>query len=598
MSLFRYHLSQNRRRVILAPLTFAAVAVASAIIPASTQAQVLCLQNLSYVSSEDGPNEAVVRTGCEGNIATVPHDPNTLLRYASVAPDGHTVAMALGYPASPGFWELFVGDIAGGPATQVTFMGGDQSNPTWSPDSRTIGFYHDSERNPTATGAYTINLDTQTLTRIAPGLMTTDSPGFSPDGKMLAVPVSDPAQGGMWAMSTAQPATPFPVLTGISGGTPAFTPDSQYLVFAGATAATDSVGLWTTDLSGHAVQLTSDPLGDGNPTVSNDWTAYFPAARGTDTGEHIYSLWLGGNTIKAEISGPGRQIEPTAFGGQATARPSSFPPVSSPPPPPPPAPQYVALGDSFSSGEGVPPFDPSTDIKRIDECHRSTSAYPQLLARDANLNLVADRACSGAVIVDVIGEGRWPGEPTAQVSALTKQTSIVTISIGGNDIRFGDVLYDCVISNCVSRDSKKVDRWLALLRNNLPDVYRKIQSKTSSSTRIFAVGYPQIFPDPNITDVNRCADVSLRKGLRITAEEMTWIRKKAIALSAIVRAVAKSFPGGLYIDPMEPGRSTFPGHELCTQNSWFNGIENPTSYSFHPNALGQLAYAHLIETYL
>src|SRR4051812_25224334 len=60
---------------------------------------------------------------------------------------------------------------------------------------------------------------------------------------------------------------------------------------------------------------------------------------------------------------------------------------------------YVALGDSYASGGGDPPFDPGTDIPEgaeRDMCHRSTSAYPRRLKLDAGVILI-HRACSGAV---------------------------------------------------------------------------------------------------------------------------------------------------------------------------------------------------------
>ncbi len=39
---------------------------------------------------------------------------------------------------------------------------------------------------------------------------------------------------------------------------------------------------------------------------------------------------------------------------------------------------YVALGDSYSAGEGDRPYEPGTDTK-TNTCHRSEKAYPTMI---------------------------------------------------------------------------------------------------------------------------------------------------------------------------------------------------------------------------
>ena len=100
-------------------------------------------------------------------------------------------------------------------------------------------------------------------------------------------------------------------------------------------------------------------------------------------------------------------------------------------------PIYVALGDSYSSGTGTRSY-----INDGSNCLRSTKAYPSLIAaaRGYSLNF---RACSGEKIPDVVNN---------QLSALTSATNYVSISIGGNDAGFADVLTTCALpswmSNC------------------------------------------------------------------------------------------------------------------------------------------------------
>ena len=88
--------------------------------------------------------------------------------------------------------------------------------------------------------------------------------------------------------------------------------------------------------------------------------------------------------------------------------------------------KYVALGDSYSSGTGTRTFYES-------KCQRSVYAYPSLVAASKGYSLNF-RACSGAKVADVT---------SLQLSALSASTAYVTISVGGNDAGFADVMTTC-----------------------------------------------------------------------------------------------------------------------------------------------------------
>jgi hypothetical protein len=111
---------------------------------------------------------------------------------------------------------------------------------------------------------------------------------------------------------------------------------------------------------------------------------------------------------------------------------------------------YVAMGDSYASGEGLQ-SDATTYItpSNIDGCHRSVTAYPALVATSLNLNLGQFEtygsggfvACSGATSKDLLrGEN---GEP-AQLGALSSATRWVTLTAGGDDLHFSNVLLACL----------------------------------------------------------------------------------------------------------------------------------------------------------
>jgi GDSL-like Lipase/Acylhydrolase family len=111
---------------------------------------------------------------------------------------------------------------------------------------------------------------------------------------------------------------------------------------------------------------------------------------------------------------------------------------------------YVALGDSYSSGEGLQPSAPTyISPSNDDGCHRSVKAYPALVAASLNVNLGQFEtygsggfvACSGATSNDLLkGED---GEPP-QLNALSSETKWVTVTDGGDDLHFSNVLIACL----------------------------------------------------------------------------------------------------------------------------------------------------------
>src|SRR5271169_7069851 len=88
--------------------------------------------------------------------------------------------------------------------------------------------------------------------------------------------------------------------------------------------------------------------------------------------------------------------------------------------------RYVALGDSYSSGLGAGDY-----ISSSGSCDRSTNAYPEQWAAANSPATFTSAACSGATTADVL---------SGQVSALSVSTTLVSITIGGNDAGFSSVM--------------------------------------------------------------------------------------------------------------------------------------------------------------
>lgn len=222
------------------------------------------------------------------------------------------------------------------------------------------------------------------------------------------------------------------------------------------------------------------------------------------------------------------------------------------------APGYVALGDSYASGTGTRSY-----IADGTSCQRSTSAYPSLIAaaRGYALNF---RACSGATIPDVTG---------TQLSALSASTSYVTISVGGNDAGFADVLTECALPGWASDCNGAIDGAQAYVSTTLPSqlagLYSSIRSRAPIA-KVVVVGYPRIF---NGEDCNALTFFS-------PAEEAR-LNQTADLLNARL-ASAASAAGFSFANPT----SRFVGHAVCDADEWINGLSNPISESYHPKVSG------------
>ena len=222
------------------------------------------------------------------------------------------------------------------------------------------------------------------------------------------------------------------------------------------------------------------------------------------------------------------------------------------------APVYVALGDSYSSGTGTRSY-----IADGTSCQRSTAAYPSLIAaaRGYALNF---RACSGATVADVT---------TTQLSALTTATGYVSISVGGNDAGFADVLTTCALpgwmSNCNGAINTAQSFINATLPSRLSTLYSGIRSRAPYA-KVVVVGYPRIFMGE---DCNAFTWFS-------PAEE-SRLNQTADLLNSRLAAAA-SAAGFSFADPT----SRFIGHAVCDRDEWINGLSNPISESYHPKATG------------
>src|SRR5690606_33667950 len=111
--------------------------------------------------------------------------------------------------------------------------------------------------------------------------------------------------------------------------------------------------------------------------------------------------------------------------------------------------RVVIMGDSFSSGEGAGDYHPETNRRGFlggstNLCHRSDRTYAMGLDWPEPPVLLA---CSGAVTDQVLGRVPTYDEPSqiARLAALDPPPDLVLLTIGGNNIGFGDIVADCLL---------------------------------------------------------------------------------------------------------------------------------------------------------
>jgi lysophospholipase L1-like esterase len=230
------------------------------------------------------------------------------------------------------------------------------------------------------------------------------------------------------------------------------------------------------------------------------------------------------------------------------------------------APQYVALGDSYSSGVGTRVF-----YEESGECSRSPDAYGPKIAAAKGYTL-SFQACGGA---------KTPEVNEKQLGTLSSSTSLVTITIGGNDAGFSNVMLNCALYyfTCGSAISEANE----FIKNKLPALlettYKDIRAKATTA-QVIVLGYPKLFTKEGTTcNVNFLTSGNEKK-----------MNESAEKLDAVIKARAEAMKF-TFVNPT----SAFEGHAVCASEEWLNGQSNPLSESYHPNVKGQEDFTKLVE---
>jgi hypothetical protein len=226
------------------------------------------------------------------------------------------------------------------------------------------------------------------------------------------------------------------------------------------------------------------------------------------------------------------------------------------------APEYVALGDSYAAGVGT--------AGSSGQCGQSREAYPFLYAAKTNLPNAHVEACSGASTADVIA---------SQLGDLTGGTSLVSITVGGTDVGFSDVMSTCVLGGdaaCLDRVHQAEGIVNGPLGADLDMMFAAIRAKAPNA-QLVVLGYPHMVEASGPCSLSGTKRRALNEG----ADELAAVTQDHTAKA-----------GARFLD----ARPAFAGHGYCAADPWINGVNLlDVSGSFHPNAYGQqLGYLPLL----
>ena len=299
--------------------------------------------------------------------------------------------------------------------------------------------------------------------------------------------------------------------------------------------------------------------------------------------------------------------------------------------------RYLAMGDSFSSGEGVGNYYEVTnffvDKNNYNFCHQSRQAYSEVLNDWLAPDWYDSTTCSGAKMKDILfgaydddSEYIANGNPQArslihdenfrdtvktslrpgyipQLSLLKANPSnVATLTIGGNDIGFGNIVTDCMLQpQCMffRDDREKIADLIASKVPDLTSTYMNIKySMSGDNPRLYVVGYPRMMSD------DRLCSSTADSRMQVHANRLVDYLNSAIKTAA-------DRAGVFYVDVSDAFVDKSIGYDarLCGNSpSAINGLKldlvnkaggQPLkqflSSSFHPNKKGHALLAKKIK---
>lgn len=313
----------------------------------------------------------------------------------------------------------------------------------------------------------------------------------------------------------------------------------------------------------------------------------------------------------------------------------------------------VSMGDSYSSGEGIPPFyGPKTLEKQVKDedwlAHRSIKSWSGQLElsgldkcmkeykvdlkkkedSDGNTGKWYFVASSGAITTNIFQEGQNKpycrtidarGTLLSKDNPLPKQAEIfdsitkdevdyITLTLGGNDVGFSDIVKSCAMNvpyternglpNLLSTAWENFNEGDDSISEKLYNVYKELWEKNGKKGNIIVAGYPQLL-DPT------GGKVLFKYGFDET--DTALINKNVSdfndAIEQVVLKTQKEEHANIYFVSVE---DSFIDHGAYADEPYINGVVYPSTtedleddftsaYSIHPNEKGAAAYAACVQ---
>jgi lysophospholipase L1-like esterase len=243
---------------------------------------------------------------------------------------------------------------------------------------------------------------------------------------------------------------------------------------------------------------------------------------------------------------------------------------------------YVAMGDSYAAGSLVLP------AKELFTCARSAVNYASLLANQVHPAVFRDVTCGGALTTHFAQPqpGIITGTAAPQYDALSADTTLVTVGIGGNDIGLVGLAVSCVNllpqpvgTSCkatntaggVDKLAQKIDAFAPTYGTVIEQIRQR-----APHAKILMVSYP----------------TGIKKGgcwpvVPVWAADADYLQSALTRLNLRMAEQAQAH-GATYVDLATPS----VGHDMCKgiATRWIEGLipSIPTNglVPLHPNAAG------------
>jgi lysophospholipase L1-like esterase len=239
---------------------------------------------------------------------------------------------------------------------------------------------------------------------------------------------------------------------------------------------------------------------------------------------------------------------------------------------------YVALGDSFAAGPGIP--DATGGI-----CLRSTTNYPSLVAARLHLSLT-DVTCSGATTANVTTAAQDENPP--QLTAVTRGTDYVTLTIGNNDVAYTRSQIVCGSARAegapclgVAVDPAAIDSALAHVEADLVATLRAVRRAAPKAT-ILLVAYPRTLPAGGAPCPPQ--NPMFRDDSRRLARLGAQLQRRLVAAARTAKVTL--------VDTYRP-----TGHDVCSPEPqrWIEGaVPESPALLWHPNERGMRDQAAMV----